>query len=152
MNDQVYYFKSIGNIAFVKSDRAKSLRITIKPKTGVKVTVPKYVSLSNAFRFVEEKTDWIRKSIEKVKDIERKVNHFKPGSEFKTRCHKLEFYQLPESKLIAKVGNGMIRVFYDHENQICPQKNGFTFPVRCLPAGGARPRRHRHEFVACRLD
>ncbi len=118
MSGQVYYFKSIGDVVFVKNNRAKSLRIIIKPNNGVKVTVPKYVSLTNAFRFVEEKTDWIRKSLAKVKSLEQKSLLFKPGLDFTTRCHKLEFFQQPDSQLIARVGNGLIRIFYTSENQI----------------------------------
>ena len=118
MSGQVHYFKSIGDVVFVKNDRAKSLRIIVKPNHGVKVTVPKYVSLTNAFRFVEEKTDWIRTSLEKVKALEQKATFFRPGLEYKTRYHQLVFIQNAESKLIARVGNGLIRIFYSLEDQI----------------------------------
>lgn len=118
MTGQVYYFKRIGDVAFVKNNRAKSLRITIKPNNGVKVTIPRYVSLTNAFRFVEEKTDWIRKSLEKVNSFENKSTIFKPGIEFCTKNHILEFHHDPDIQLTARVGKGLIRIFYDSEVQI----------------------------------
>jgi len=114
---QVYYFKSIGDVTFVKNDRAKSLRITVRPNDKVKVTIPRFVSLTNAFQFVEEKRDWIKKSLEKVKLLEQKTTLFKPGADFHTKNHILEFYHQPESKLVAKVGNGLIRIFYNSEDQ-----------------------------------
>jgi predicted metal-dependent hydrolase len=118
MVGQVYYFETIGDVSFVKNSRAKSLRITVKPNDKVNVTIPRFVSLSNAFRFVEEKQDWIKKSLEKMKSIERKSTVFKPGVEFATKAHVLEFHHLPESKLTAKVGNGLIRIFYAIEEQL----------------------------------
>jgi len=118
MTGQVYYFKKIGDVKFVKNNRAKSLRITIKQNDVVKVTVPRYVSLTNAFRFVEEKTDWIRKSLEKVKLIENKSTVFKPGIAFNTKCHILEFHHQPESQLTARVGKGLIKIFYDSEDAV----------------------------------
>ena len=118
MAEQVYNFKTIGDVAFVKNSRAKSLRITVKPNDKVKVTIPRFVSLSNAFRFVEEKEDWIMKSMEKMKSIEQKATVFKPGVEFATKAHMLEFHHLPEGKLTAKVSNGLIRIFYNSETQL----------------------------------
>jgi len=118
MAGQVYYFKSIGDVAFVKNNRAKSLRITVKPNDRVKVTIPRFVSLTNAFQFVEEKREWIKKSLEKVKLLEQKVTIFKPDVIFSTKDHKLEFHLQPEGKLLARVGNGLIRIFYISETQL----------------------------------
>ncbi|HEY4786422.1 MAG TPA: SprT family zinc-dependent metalloprotease [Bacteroidales bacterium] len=118
MSEQVYYFKSIGDVVFVKNNRAKSLRITVRPNKGVKVTVPKHVSLTNAFRFVEEKSGWIKKSLEKVRAVEKNSTLFKPGFEFSTRYHKLEFIFQPDCQLTARVGNGLIRIFYSTEDKL----------------------------------
>ena len=118
MAGQVYYFKTIGDVAFVKNSRAKSLRITVKPNDKVKVTIPRFVSLSNAFQFVEEKQDWIKKSLEKMKSIEQKATVFKPGVIFATKAHTLEFHHQPEGKLTARVGNGLIRIFYSSDSHI----------------------------------
>jgi predicted metal-dependent hydrolase len=118
MTGQVYYFKSIGNVTFVKNSRAKSLRITVKPNDKVKVTVPRFVSLTNAFQFVEEKKDWIKRSLKKIEALGIKTTCFKPGVEFCTKAHKLEFQQLPETKLTAKVGSGLIKIFYSSEDQV----------------------------------
>jgi predicted metal-dependent hydrolase len=126
MTGKVYYFEVIGNVAFVKNDRARSLRITVKPNHDVKVTIPKNVSLTNAFRFVEEKRDWIQKSLEKVKTHEQKYTSFKPGVDFSTRSHKLEYVLQPGSELIARVGKGLIRIFYSLEEQVL-SPNGQAF-------------------------
>lgn len=126
MAEQVYNFKTIGDIAFVKNNRAKSLRITVKANDKVKVTVPRFVSLSNAFQFVEEKQDWIKQSLEKMRTIEQRATVFKPGVEFTTKAHLLEFCQQPDIKLTAKVGSGYIRIFYSSEAQVLlPESQAF---------------------------
>jgi predicted metal-dependent hydrolase len=117
MTGNIYHFKAIGNIAFVKNNRAKALRITVKPNDGVRVTVPRYVSMHNAFRFVEEKTDWIRKSLERVKSFEQNPL-IRPGINFLTRDHKVDFVWQPEGKIKAKIGNGLIQIFYTHEEEV----------------------------------
>lgn len=121
MSNKVYHIQDIGDVSFIKNNRAKALRIIVKPNEGVKVTIPRHVSLTNAFRFVEEKTDWIKKSLEKVKSFEQKYTLFKPGTEFSTMFHKLEFVFQPEGELMARVGKGLIRIFYNTENQLITQ-------------------------------
>jgi hypothetical protein len=118
MKGNVYNFKTIGDIAFVKNNRAKSIRITVKPNDIVKVTVPRFVSLTNALRFVEEKSDWIRKSIEKVKPFAQQNHVFKPGVEFCTRDHKLEFTLQAEGQLKARIGKGLIQICYVTESEV----------------------------------
>ncbi len=116
MSSKVQYINTIGDVEFVKSSRSRSVRITVKPNEGVKVTMPTYVLYSNAFRFVEEKKDWIRSSLEKMKALEQTTTVFKPETNFATRFHKLEFIHKPEQKLSAKVGKGFIQISFPTED------------------------------------
>lgn len=50
-----------------KSTRAKQLRVTIKADASVVVTVPTYVSMRRAERFVEEKMEWIEEKVAVMK-------------------------------------------------------------------------------------
>ena len=118
MSSKLHYINTIGDVSFVKNNRSKSLRITVKPNEGVKVTIPVFVSFSNAFRFAEEKKDWIRHSLEKMKSLEQSNTIFQPGCDFSTRFHTLEFMHEPESKLSAKVGKGFIRITYPSVNAV----------------------------------
>ncbi len=118
MRENVLYVKTIGEITFVKNNRAKSLRITVRPNDIIKVTIPRYVSFTNALRFVEEKSDWIRKSLAKVKPFEQQNQVFKPGVEFYTRDHKLEFVCQLEGPLKARIGKGLIQICYTSENDV----------------------------------
>ncbi len=115
---KVYYFKTIGDVEFEKTKRSTNIRITIKPHQGVKVTFPYHVSLTNAFRFVEEKSDWIRKNLERIKTYEPKNTLFLPGIEFKTNEHQLVFIKQPSEEFKIRVGNGLIKVMYSNEQQL----------------------------------
>ena len=118
MDRKVYYFETIGEVEFEKNSRSRSLRITVKPYKGVKVTFPNHISLSKAFRFVEEKSEWIRKSVDRIKTFEHQRTKFLPGSIYKTNEHKLEFVNQTVNEFKVKVSKGIIRVFYHSEEQL----------------------------------
>jgi predicted metal-dependent hydrolase len=60
---------SFGPIEYIRSLRAKCLRITIKPGPRVKVTVPRFGSLRQAEDFVRLKMKWIKKTIDRLAKI-----------------------------------------------------------------------------------
>lgn len=62
-----------------KSTRARQLRVTIKADASVVVTVPTYVSMRRAERFVEEKMDWIE---EKVAIMKKRTAKLDPSLSF----------------------------------------------------------------------
>jgi predicted metal-dependent hydrolase len=112
MSEQYVHFEDIGNVVFVKNKNAKNLRITINRSRGVKVTIPKNVPLSYAYNFVEQKKDWIRKSILKFQISTPAKTVFQPGSDFSTRYHSINFTCNPSSELKIKVSHGFIAVSY----------------------------------------
>ena len=118
MLQKVYYFENIGEIAFQKKSNSTNIRITIKPNQGIKVTLPNHVSLSKAFRFVEEKSDWIIKSLESIKSIERKQTLFLPDIEYWTNYHRLEFVKNNELLMRVRISKGLIKVFYNNDKQV----------------------------------
>lgn len=85
-------------INFVKSKQAKSIRITLKPFSPVKVTMPYFVSVVKAQKFVNQKYDWIKKQSLKIKEVETKVTIFNFNDNFQTRQHNLEIKQLEIAK------------------------------------------------------
>ena len=136
MDGKIVNIESIGAIVFEKNNRIKNLRITVRPLKGVIVSYPRHVSFSNAYKFVEEKKDWIRKSLDKIKELETSHTVFKPGLEYTTRHHQLFFILKPEGDLTVKVGKGFINVFYTSEDQILTEtgqaiiRKGVDFALR----------------------
>lgn len=118
MQRKIYNLESVGEITFEKNSRVKNLRITVKPISGVLVSYPGHVSLASAYKFVEEKKDWIQKSLEKVRQLEIKKTLFNPALDFTTRLHKMVFYKKETGELTIKVSKGLINVEYSNEFQI----------------------------------
>jgi predicted metal-dependent hydrolase len=116
MNEQFVHIKDIGDVVFVKNKRAKNLRITVNRTRGVKVTIPRNVPLSYAFNFIEQKKDWIQKSILKFQAAAKPKPIFKPGSEFSTRFHYMDFIHFPDTPLKVKVSKGLINIHYPSED------------------------------------
>jgi predicted metal-dependent hydrolase len=59
----------VGRISFVRSRRAKRLRITIRPDKTITATFPLRVSLEQAKQFVQSKTGWIQKHLQQPEPL-----------------------------------------------------------------------------------
>ncbi len=61
----------VGPVLFERSKRAKHINISVKPFTGVRVTVPDGFSFKKAEEFVHAKADWIQKHLYRMKQYEK---------------------------------------------------------------------------------
>jgi len=66
----------VGEILFERSNRSKYIRISVKPFKGVRVAVPYRVSFDNAKQFAQSKRDWIKKHLDKMKQVEKEHEVF----------------------------------------------------------------------------
>ncbi len=65
-------FDTIGWVLFEKSRRARHINISIKPFLGIRVAVPYGLSYKSAEEVVRSKTNWIKRNVEKLKQLEQK--------------------------------------------------------------------------------
>ena len=72
------------NYKLIRSKR-KSVSIEIKPDLTVIVRAPKYLSKREIDAFVNEKSEWIAKHIEKLKEAENTFSDIEPLSELQLR-------------------------------------------------------------------
>jgi len=63
----------IGSVTFVRSARAKNIRISIKPFKGIQVSVPPAVPLRKALQFVDSKRNWIDRHLLSIKKYEEQA-------------------------------------------------------------------------------
>ena len=61
MSSTIVEIPSVGTVTIVKSNRAKHLRVTIKPDQTVRLTIPRGESVDRAIQFLHSKTPWITK-------------------------------------------------------------------------------------------
>ena len=64
----------IGSVTFVRSTRAKRIRISIKPFKGIQVSVPLAVPIQKAIQFVYSKQNWITRHLLSIKKYEEQAD------------------------------------------------------------------------------
>jgi len=109
MTEETLHIDGI-NITLFKSTRAKSLNITIKPFTGVRVSVPKTISFKKAKSIVEQRMDWIKKNLPRMQKAEDLFTVFDWDTKFSTREHALELVKSEKGVLRATVRNCKIKI------------------------------------------
>jgi predicted metal-dependent hydrolase len=70
MEEQIMAAGETINITYVKSVRAKRLSVTIGPFKPVRVAFPVRSTLRKAQEFLESKFEWVKKTVNKMKEIE----------------------------------------------------------------------------------
>ena len=63
--------QGVGSIQMERSRRAKHISVSVRPYKGVRVAVPVGVSFASAELFARSKAGWIKKHLEKMKQMER---------------------------------------------------------------------------------
>jgi len=109
---KIIEYKDIGKVSFIRRNSVRNLKITIKPFKGVQVTVPGFISLESAGKFVEEKSSWIRKSQLKLNKYEKRITRFEEDTVFNTRDHTLILARHTKSTIRTEIGEGRIKVSY----------------------------------------
>jgi predicted metal-dependent hydrolase len=70
----------IGQVLFERSKRAKHINISVKPFKGLRVAVPYGVSFKKAKQVAQSKRSWIRKHLDKMKQVEKEHDAFTKNS------------------------------------------------------------------------
>lgn len=101
----------MGKVNFVKSKRAKNLRISIKPFHGVKVTMPFYMSYKAAKQFLDLKKEWVIKNLDEIKTKEVGKTIFDENTTFNTNLHCLRIVREEGGeKVKSKLSKGFITI------------------------------------------
>jgi predicted metal-dependent hydrolase len=80
MSSSIVKIPSIGPVMIVKSQRAKHIRITIKPDQAVRLTIPRGQSVDRAKQFLNSKISWIKKHqhrLSKLANTQTNIPQFK---------------------------------------------------------------------------
>jgi predicted metal-dependent hydrolase len=105
-------FKGIGQVKFVRKSSVRNLKITIRPFKGIQVTMPGFISLENAGKFVEEKRSWIRDTQLKLARYEKKATVFEENTGFSTKDHVLVLERHAKATIKTVIGQGQVRVIF----------------------------------------
>lgn len=109
MDNKVFNIQGV-DITLFRSNRAKRVNITIKPFSGVRVSVPRSVSFKQAKQATEQRINWIKTHLSKMQKAEDLFTVFTKDTKFETREHHLEIKQVETEKLSSVVRNNKIAV------------------------------------------
>jgi predicted metal-dependent hydrolase len=71
INSEIVPVEGIGNISFVRSPTARRVIITIRPRNGVRVSLPNHSSVADAMDFVRHKEAWINKHMSVIREHQK---------------------------------------------------------------------------------
>ena len=108
----------IGEIILQKKRQNKTIRLKIKPPGIVSVSLPYNIDFKKAEKFVKEKSDWIKKSLEKVKAVKKEPEIISQDTNFKTRHHCLKFHPHKSKNAQCKLDKGIINFYYPEDKDI----------------------------------
>lgn len=110
MQARIIKIQGIGPVNFRRSARARYVNIRVKPGAGVLVSVPQGVSYEKARDFVHEKSDWIKRKLKHLENIEKQATIFGEDTSYSTRKHRLVIEKKAVESVRVRVSGGIIRV------------------------------------------
>jgi len=86
----------VGIVMLAVSNRAKYLRITIKPDRTIRLTVPRKVSYKKAKQFLDSRIPWIEKHLRKFEELENNREYVRLPRISKARARSILIERLQE--------------------------------------------------------
>ena len=108
----------IGEILFVQSTTAKYVRISLKPFVGIRVTVPKKVSIDQALAFVEQKKEWILRTQSRMAEHENKRTIFTSDTVFSTQTRQVRIIPWKSEQFRVHLTKDTLKIFYPQDIDI----------------------------------
>jgi len=133
MGGNLFRIEGIGEILFERSTRAKRINISVRPFKGVRVAVPYRVSFEQAMEFAGSRRGWIKKNLEKMRQMERdhKILSIKFNNIDRREARRILVKRLDE--LAKEHGFSYNRVFIRNQKTrwgSCSLKNNINLNVK----------------------
>jgi predicted metal-dependent hydrolase len=114
-NERSIHIDGIGEVLLKKSPDAHYLRLRVDPKKGIILTLPVNLSEQFAFRFLYEKKEWIRRSLQRQLKAKNQYTVFTEDRGFKTRMHTLYLARHCKNTIKSVVSGDKILIWFpDH--------------------------------------
>ncbi|HOY39749.1 MAG: M48 family metallopeptidase [Bacteroidales bacterium] len=98
-----------GKIQILKKKGTKNIRLSVHPVTGVKISIPWYVSYEEGVRFLHLKKDWVLAKQTEFKQMQTERKGF-IGDGFEFAGYKLLFNHGDHAKISARIHDKNIEV------------------------------------------
>lgn len=85
----IKHYAAIGQVRYVKNNRAKNLSIRISRTGDVRVTVPRYMSMKKAESFLMVKRDWVLRKLDEQQARNETFRAFREGDLLDIRGNRI---------------------------------------------------------------
>lgn len=100
---------SFGEITVLRTGRARRISVSVRPPGKVRLTLPALCPLKTGMAFIEEKSEWIEKTVKKMGEKYPEHPILPP---YRTAMHTLELKPAPADKISGRISSGKITVSY----------------------------------------
>ena len=104
-NSKIVKFEGVGEILFEQSSIAKHVRISFRPPSYIRVAVPNGVTFSEAKKFAEIKSAWIKKQIKRFSSS-KTVSLYNKFSEMSLKDIEIESDIITKRVIVLAKKNG----------------------------------------------
>ena len=118
ISEKVFEHKEFGAVTMIKSSRARRISVSARPFHPLRVTLPVFESYSRAERFLEEKKNWIHKTLEKIQRLEDQYTVFDENTFFHTHEHELRVERTDGNMPKVSLMDNRILVRLPHQTDI----------------------------------
>ncbi|HNV82334.1 MAG: SprT family zinc-dependent metalloprotease [Tenuifilaceae bacterium] len=118
-NPSVIHVEGVGKVKFQRNFRAKRLSISIRPRSGVRITVPRLLPLASAKEFVLLKKDWI---VTKLQEIDSLTSRNGTITDYQTKYHRLKYYPSKNGTFSFDLSGNELRFFYPAHRDISDEQ------------------------------
>jgi len=103
--------QDIGEIGIYRNKRNKRLCLSVNKNKVVRVSIPFRTSFQDGEKFLIEKLDWVKKTMQKIEQTEH-IRIFNEQTEFSTRQRKLKLLPENDSKFKLLLNTNEIQIRY----------------------------------------
>jgi predicted metal-dependent hydrolase len=110
---------NVMDIQYKSSAKAKNIRITVKGRGEVTVTVPKGISSKQAEAFVQKNMNWIEAKVAEANEKKGdKISEYGFGTEFKTKLTKIRVIETDGLNAFLKQHKDFLGIFIPEETDL----------------------------------
>ncbi|MBX3008106.1 MAG: M48 family metallopeptidase [Melioribacteraceae bacterium] len=97
-------------ILIVRKPKIVNLGISIKPFTGIKVTIPLIYGFEKGELFAKSKFKWIKRHYPKVLDYEKNTPRFDENSDISTKYHQIILTRRKLKSISCKINESIVEI------------------------------------------
>jgi predicted metal-dependent hydrolase len=104
----------IGTVLITKKNNATRIKLRVHPEKGVLITIPYYARYNDGKDFLYKNIDWLKEKL-KNQQVLKTESIFTPESVFFSRKYSLKFVVHNKDKLVGKIEQNNINLYYNPE-------------------------------------